>query len=90
MLRRAISKEACKSCAAKKVGGGFFTTCDNCVATVVQTKIGACIQLVWCRDFYCSIDLVPAFNVPTMHPLDLAKIVNRGMLEHPRPVNWHR
>ena len=65
--------------------------------TVVQTKIGACIQLVWQneayfgnRPIYCSIDLVPTFKVAPVDPLELASIVNRGMLKEPRPMNWFR
>ncbi len=65
---------------------------------VVQTKIGACVQLLWSGEpgddnsaaVYCSIDLVPTFSVESIETLQLAKLVNTGMLKEPRPDNWFR
>ena len=69
--------------------------CCHNLDTVVQTKIGACVQLLWSEsgqlsETYCSIDIVPTFNVAPIDPLRLAEIVNTAMLEDPRPVNWLR
>ncbi len=73
-----------------KISDGFYQNCDNCIFTVVQTKIGLCVQLIWNGNVYCSIDLAPTFNVPPVKPLDLARMVNNGMLREPRPLNWYR
>ena len=80
---------------AKESATEVCTLCENCIATVVQTKIGACIQLLWKEEkdkspTYCSIDLVPVFNVAPTDPMELAEMVNTGMLREPRPINWFR
>ncbi len=74
---------------AKSMSEPLQLPCSQCPRAVTQTKIGACIQLVWKERTYCSMDLVPVFNIEALDSLKLAKIVNNGMVREPRPTNWH-
>jgi hypothetical protein len=56
----------------------------NCVVTVSQTKMGICLQFLWCdssQQIYCTVDLVPVFGIKAMEPLQLAGIVNTAMMK---------
>ena len=62
-----------------------FKQCNRCNVVVSQTKIGPCLQLRWRgedgRKVYCSIDLIPQFNIEPIRDRELTRIVNGGMLE---------
>jgi hypothetical protein len=61
------------------------------MVNVSQTKVGAGLQFLWKSDsgelIYCSVDLVPSFNIQGIEPLELANIINSAMLSK-RPEGW--
>ena len=65
----------------------------ECCVLVSQSKIGICLQLLLTNDqgekAYCSIDLIPMFEVETILDTDLFKITNDGMLKigHPHDLS---
>ncbi len=63
--------------------------CDACTVAVSRTKIGACLQFSWSNAAYCSVDIVPNFAIRPMNAMQLAHMVNRGMLAM-RPQTWCR
>ena len=69
---------------------GLFQQCKHCAVAVSQTKVGPCLQFEYGDDngiVYCSVDLIPMFNVKEMKAVELARIVVEGMLER-RPAGW--
>ena len=82
----------CTRCHHKGVDkeGKFKKQSKECCVFVSQSKIGICLQLLMTdkkgNKTYCSIDLIPMFEIETILDTDLAKIVNDGMLGvgHPK------
>ena len=70
--------------------GLLFQQCKYCAVAVSQTKVGPCLQFEYGDDkgvVYCSVDLIPMFDIMEMEAVDLARIAVRGMLEY-RPAGW--
>ena len=84
----------CEQCSKNKaLKDNLVRQCKNCCVLVSQTKMGVCLQFKWSskvhkEPLYCSIDLVPVFRVEPLRPLDLASIVNIGMLTPGHPREW--
>ena len=71
---------------------GLFQQCKYCAVTVSQTKVGPCLQFEYGDEnglVYCSVDLIPMFNIREMEAVELARIAVRGMLEQ-RPAGWFK
>ena len=92
----------CIECNEKRSKGlaGLFEQCPNCGVAVSQTKIGICLQFQWnpakkwCSNtfepVYCSVDLVPTFNIPPIDTIKLAESVNKAMLNKNGPRGWFK
>ncbi len=65
------------------------TQCCRCSVAVSRTKIGACLQFSWTKSAYCSIDIVPKFDIEPVESMKLAFMINRGMANLPPDV-WFR
>jgi hypothetical protein len=57
----------------------------------MQTKVGVGLQFLWKspsnKDIYCSVDVVPVFNIRGIQPLYLANILNSATLTQ-KPEGW--
>jgi hypothetical protein len=88
-------KLKCQDCRKRKdeEHATIFKQCKNCMVAVSQTKIGIGLQFLWRSivfgkdTVYCSLDLVPTFKIKGIAPLDLARIINMGMIYH-KPGGW--
>jgi hypothetical protein len=86
-------KQNCINCKniLKKTKFTLFKQCKYCIVTVSQTKVGVGLQFLWTSDMgeqlYCSVDVVPVFNIQGIQPLHLANILNSAMLNQ-RPDGW--
>ena len=86
---------SCSKCSHEVVDekGRFKKQNKECCVLVSQSKIGICLQLLLTNDqgekAYCSIDLIPMFEVETILDTDLFKITNDGMLKigHPHDLS---
>ena len=83
----------------RKAKQDLFEQCPKCAVTVSQTKIGVCLQFQWQSDIksnidykpiYCSVDLVPTFQIPSTDTRKLAESVNRAMLQEDSPRGWFK
>jgi hypothetical protein len=88
-----FKKKNCRDCKniMKETNSTLFKQCINCIVTTSQTKVGIGLQFLWKspsnEKVYCSVDLVPVFDIEGIHPLHLAKIINVAMLNE-RPEGW--
>jgi hypothetical protein len=89
-----FKKKICEDCKKIREATKFNTLlkqCKSCIVSVSQTKVGLGLQFLWRsplnEDVYCSVDLVPVFDIEGIHPLHLAKIINVTMLNK-RPEGW--
>jgi hypothetical protein len=94
LLRKTTNSEfngdllKCEDCKKRKDADltSIFKQCKHCMVTVSQTKIGIGLQFLWKSlmfgedIIYCSVDLVPTFNIKDIAPLNLARIVNTAMI----------
>ena len=99
----AFKRFNCSECDERrgKGYGNLFEQCPNCGVTVSQTKIGICLQLQWRSDMkklfksshqliYCSVDLVPTFQISQIETVKLAESVNRAMMQENSPKGWFK
>ena len=63
-----------------------------CSVTVSQTKKGVALQLEWVSDngtrVYCSIDLIPMFQIEPIPPLRLTRLIVENMIGDDPPQGW--
>ena len=87
---------SCSKCTNEVVDekGRFKKQNRECCVLVSQSKIGICLQLLLTNNqgtkAYCSIDLIPMFEVETILDADLFKITNEGMLKIDHPRDWSK
>ena len=69
-----------------------FVQCPMCSVTVSQTKKGVALQLEWVSDngtrVYCSIDLIPMFQIEPIPPLRLTRLIVENMIGDDPPQGW--
>ena len=81
----------CKRCYHKGVdkNGKYKKQSKECCVFVSQSKIGICLQVVMTdingNEVYCSLYLIPMFEIEKILDTSLAKIVNEGMLQIGHP-----
>ena len=76
----------------EKCHKGLFQQCKYCAVAVSQTKVGPCLQFEYADEsdvVYCSVDLIPMFNIRQMEAVELARIAVGGMLKR-RPAGWFK
>ena len=96
-------KSKCRNDCSKRLTEcqeGFFKQCKHCAVAVSQTKVGPCLQFEYSgfnlpqhglqdTTVYCSVDLIPMFNIEEMEAMALARIGNQSMLKY-RPMGWFK
>ena len=72
-----------------------FEQCERCTVTLSQTKSGAVLQFEYhWTDFettnviYCSIDLIPIFQIEPIPMMGLTRLIIEHMLGHDPPEGW--
>ena len=69
-----------------------FEQCEHCIVTVSQTKSGVALQLIFDgkkgRYIYCSIDLIPVFNIKPILTMQLTRLIVTPMLSDDPPLTW--
>ena len=71
-----------------------FEQCDKCIVTVSQTKSGIALQFNWIAEedgmkrVYCSIDLIPVFQITPMPTIRLTRLIVENMLSDDAPPGW--
>ncbi len=81
----------CKDCSTMSTEEGRPCQCAKCAVVVSRTKIGACLQFEWKHSgisAYCSMDIVPKFNIQPTPAMELAFIINTGMASLKNKTIW--
>ena len=81
----------CKGECKKVLECNDFEQCEQCAVTVSQTKSGVALQFefVWQdMNIYCSIDLIPVFQIEPIPTMKLARLIIDGMLCNNPPEGW--
>ena len=88
-------KTPCKGECKRVLECNEFKQCEQCAVTVSQTKSGVALQLefVWQgtyfdQNIFCSIDLIPVFQIEPIQTMKLARLINDGMLCENAPEGW--
>jgi hypothetical protein len=84
--------QECYDCRKRKrIQTKIFKQCKSCMVAVSQTKVGNGLQLLWKSgkegEIYCSMDVVPVFQIKGILPLELARLINTAMLME-QPEGW--
>lgn len=86
----------CDACNSLNLGedSSWFLQCPHCVICVSRTKMGVCLQFEWHHEeieklVFCSIDLVPVYNVEPEDTKDVIRLVNVSMLGLSHPPGWY-
>ena len=81
----------CKGVCKKMLESNDFEQCEQCAVTVSKTKSGVALQFeyVWqdCN-IYCSIDLIPVFQIEPISTMKLTALIINGMLCNNPPEGW--
>ena len=90
-----IGKRRCRNeCSERQNEVGLFKQCKYCAVVVSQTKVGVCLQFEYVSQLlgiiYCSVDLIPMFNIREMPSMGLAKIFINALLGPDRPLGWFK
>ena len=97
-LKRVISNSAfansrCEQCKSESKNKAWPVQCVDCIVCVSRTKMGVCLQFEWKDDdmekpAYCSMDLVPVYNIRPIDTKVVLKLVNSSMLQRFHPSGW--
>ena len=87
---QAYSNSQCEQCKSESNNKAWPAQCVGCVVCVSRTKMGICLQFEWKDDnmkqpAYCSIDLVPVYNVRPIETKIVLRLVNSSMLQQFHP-----
>ena len=87
------SESQCEQCKSESKKKAWPVQCVDCVVCVSRTKMGVCLQFEWRhvdikQPAYCSIDLVPVYNVRPIETKNLLRLVNSSMLQRSHPPGW--
>ena len=89
-------RSKCDYCKIQGLGesGDFYVQCEFCTVCVSRTKMGICLQFLWLHEqiekpFYCSIDLVPAYNIIPKNIKSVIQMVNMAMIGKYHPKGWY-
>ena len=93
---RAYARSSCDDCKIQNFFAlrEFFVQCEFCTVCVSRTKLGICLQFHWSHEgieepFYCSIDLVPVYNIKPVDTKRVIRLVNRAMISKSHPQEWY-
>ena len=81
----------CKGECKKMLEENAFEQCEQCAVTVSKTKSGVALQFeyVWHdHNIYCSIDLIPVFQIEPVSTMKLTALIIDGMLCSDPPEGW--
>ena len=87
-------KTPCNGQCKSKLVSNNLVQCKECAVVISQTKSGIALQLEWeqlgkdSKNIYCSIDIIPIFQIEKISAMDLARLINENMLRDDSPAEW--
>ena len=96
MSNEAYRRNTCRDC--KKLNKKeklWFFQCPLCIVCVSRTKMGVCLQFKWihkalAKPVFCSIDLVPVYQIKSEETKFIIRLVNMAMTGILHPPVWFR
>ena len=88
-------KKSCQNCmSGNAFDNTWFIQCVDCTVCVSRTKMGVCLQFEWRHEnidkpVFCSIDLVPVYNIESEETKRVIRLSNESMLSRSHPPAWY-